>query len=88
MTRAAVEAGVPVPTAAETAAASNAQYGALRGMGVDYASQPVADFIGAHQRDLVKDGLRDNVAPATHGVLDELQSSPKDPIKRHGAWCP
>jgi hypothetical protein len=76
MTRAAVEASVPVPTAAETAAASNAQYGALRGLGVDYASQPVADFIGAHQRDLVKDGLRANVAPQTHGVLNELQSVP------------
>jgi hypothetical protein len=76
MTRAAVEAGVPVPTAAEAAAASNAQYGALRGMGVDYASQPVADFIGTHQRDLVKDGLRDNVAPLTHGVLNDLQKVP------------
>lgn len=67
---------VPVPTAEELRAASQAGYNQVRDMGVDFSSTAITDLAGKTRMALEQDGILESLAPKTFRILSELQNAP------------
>jgi hypothetical protein len=71
---------VEAPSAEALKSASKAGYEAVKGMGVDYASEAVSNLSSSLRRGLENDGIIRELAPKTHAVIDKLGAAPPNSV--------
>lgn len=69
-----------VPSADALRTAASAGYDKARNLGVDYSSQSVSDLASGLRASLEKDGILDNLAPKSFGILDNLAKPPEGSV--------
>lgn len=69
-------AKITPPSAQALREAADSQYEQARGLGVEYAPKAVSDLASGLQRRLNEEGTLANLAPQTHGILNDLANPP------------